>query len=327
MLRTFWMAVLGCATAAAQQRTIPLPGAGIAGFAVLRDTASGDVLFTWGEDVYRIALDTGKRERIAQGQFAEGGCVMDAGLILNSIEPRELIWLRLADRKRFVVDTGVDTRDAIPADLIGHHGVLLIHKRQQVRFYEFPSPMKDGWAETELYTIYTPSTEGGLAIADVDGDGLPDLLCGNYWMKSPTRFELPWREFAIDTWNEEAGSAMLHLAWSDRVRVAAQRDMRPARAAWFERPADPKQLWRPHDLGPLQGAAGIQFINEDLFILEQDSPGRLLQFRRQGGGFGPGKVLIRTNGGVGLARLPGNRLLVLEKNRIAVLRLRNFELR
>ena len=191
-------------------------------------------------------------------------------------------------------------------------------------FRTFPAPVRDGWPETELYTIYTPSTEGGLVIADIDGDGLPDLLCGNYWMKSPTRFELPWREFAIDTWNEEEGSAMLLLAWSDPVRVAAQRDMRPARAAWFERPADPKQLWTAHDLGLLQGAAGIQFINKDLFILERDTsrpPASVPPAARR---FRPRKVLIRTKNGIGVAHLPGDRLLVLEKFRVVLLPLRNL---
>jgi hypothetical protein len=324
MLRIFWTTILCCTSvivigAAPRTRTIPLPGAAIAGFAL-----TGNTLYTWGEDAYRIDLPGGVPKRIADGRFAEGGCVLDGGLILNSITPSELIWLRFADGKRFVVDTGVDTRDVIPADLLGRHGVLLIHKRQQVRFYDIASPMQDGWRETELYTIYTPSTEGGLVIADIDGDGLPDLLCGNYWMKSPTRFDLPWREFAIDTWNEEEGSAMLRLNWNEPVRVAAQRDMRPARVAWFERAADAKQLWTAHDMASLQGVAGVELINKDLFVLERDPPGRVLRFRRQGIGFGPGKELIRTNRGVGLASLPGNRLLILEKFRISLLTLENL---
>jgi len=171
----------GCAALHGQapgERTIALPGAAITGFAV-----SDNRLFVWGDGAYEVDLASGKQRQVAEGEFAEGGCVLDGGLVLNQRSPRALIWLRLSDRKRFVIDTGVDTRDAISADLLGHHGVLLLHKRQQVRFYDLPAPMKDTWAETELYTIYTPSTEGGLVLADVDGDGRTDLLCGNYWMK------------------------------------------------------------------------------------------------------------------------------------------------
>lgn len=300
---------------AAHSRTIPLAGNDVAGFAL-----DGDKLFVWGQDVFEVDLRSGQRQRIAGGQFTEGGCLLDQGLILNSIEPRELLWLRLADRKRFVVDTGVDTRDAIAADLLGHHGVLLLHKRQQVRFYDFPSPMKDRWTETELYTIYTPSTEGGLVIADIDGDGLPDLLCGNYWMKSPTAFELPWREFAIDTWNEEEASAMLRLAWSDPVRVAAQRDMHPGRVAWFDRAPDPQQLWTRHDLASLQGASGVLFLGKDLIVSERYPPGRVLLFRAQAGGFAPGKELIRTNPSIGMAPLTDHGVLLVQKSRLVVLR-------
>jgi hypothetical protein len=326
MFRIFCSLLWCCGVVSAQQsgspaRTFPLSGNRIAGFALAADT-----LFVWGDDAFAIDLRNGRRQRVAEGRFAEGGCVIDGGLILNSIAPAELLWLRLSDRKRFVVDTGVDTRDVIPADLLGHHGILLIHKRQQVRFYDLPSLMKNGWPETEIYTIYTPSTEGGLVVADVDGDGLPDLLCGNYWMKSPTRFELPWREFAIDTWNEEEGSAMLRLAWSadDAIRVAAQRDMLPARAAWFKRAEDPKQLWEAHELGRLQGVSGTVFIGKDLILSEGNAPGRVLLFRRSRDGFLPGIELIRTNQAVGVATLPSREIVVVEKSQVVLLRMPNF---
>src|ERR1700729_3495582 len=117
MLLIFWTTILGCLitlslSAAPRLRTFSLPGEGIAGFAV-----NGNTLFTWGEGVYRIDLRSGKRERLLDGRFAEGGCLLDDGLILNALDPLQLIWLRLGDRKSFVVDTGVDTRDCVPADL------------------------------------------------------------------------------------------------------------------------------------------------------------------------------------------------------------------
>ncbi len=324
MFRVFCSTLWCCALLGAPHaRTIPLSGNDIAGFALGADT-----LFVWGQDAFAVDLRSGKRQRIAEGSFAEGGSILDGGLVLNSVATHELLWLRLSDRMRFVIDTGVDTRDAIAADLLGHHGVLLIHKRQQVRFYDFPSPMKDHWIESELYTIYTPSTEGGLVMADIDGDGLPDLLCGNYWMKSPTRFDLPWREFAIDTWNEEEGSAMLRLAYQrlahSGVRVAAQRQIQPGRLAWFEPTDDPKQLWIEHDLGPLNAVSGVVFVGKDLIVSERNPPGRVLVFRRTRDGFGPGKELIRTNNAAGMATLPDGQVLLVEKFQVVLLRLANF---
>ena len=320
----FFGRVLVCCTAfatlsaAADSRPIPLSGNAISGFAV-----AGSTLYVWGDGAFAIDLRNGHREQLADGRFEEGGCVLDGGLVLNSVAPRQLLWLRLSDRQRFVIDTAVDTRDAIAADLLGHHGVLLIHKRQQVRFYDMPSPMRDHWTESELYTIYTPSTEGGIVIADIDGDGLPDLLCGNYWMKSPTAFDLPWREFAIDTWSEEEGSAMLRLAWSAPVRIAAQRDMRPARASWFERAADPKQLWPSHELMPGGVAGGVSaalFVGRDLILSEREAPGRILLFHRTGAGFAPAKELTRANNVIGIAVFGTHDLLLIQKNRVVLLR-------
>jgi len=60
--------------AAGHTRTIPLAGTEVTGFAL-----DGNSLFVWGQDVYRVDLRSGKRERIAQGKFAEGGCLLRAG--------------------------------------------------------------------------------------------------------------------------------------------------------------------------------------------------------------------------------------------------------
>jgi len=318
MFRIFLLLAAGCAFAS--ERTIPFSGGEVAGFAV-----AGSKLYVWGDGAHEIDLPSGHTRRIADGRFAEGGCVLDDGLVVNATTPRQLEWIRLRDGKPFIIDTGVDTRDAIAADLLGHHGVLLIHKRQQVRFYDVPSRMRDRWQETELYTIYTPSTEGGLVIADIDGDGLPDLLCGNYWMKSPTSFELPWREYAIDTWNEDEGSAMLRLAWSEPVRVAGQRDVRPSRVAWFERATDPKQLWTAHPLeGIERGVGGILFSGRDLIVAERDAPGRVLLFRRTAEGFAAPRELARTNNLIGIAAYNNQDLLMIEKNKLILLRHSEF---
>jgi len=265
----------------------------IAGYAI-----SGRELTTWGDRLRSWSIPDGKVRVLGSGgPFGEGGAIIDVNrdgqldVVAGEMSPRALVWFEAPRWTRHVIDTGVDTADVIPADLFGRRGILLVHRRAQVRFYEIPRDPSERWPVREIYSFYTPSDQGGLAIADIDTDGRPDILCGNYWIRSPESFELPWRLFAIELWNEHQPSAMLRLAWmGPRDLIATQREMPDARLALFERPADPRQLWtehriadglsRPHSLDV------ADFDDDgrlDVLVAEQSGSGRLLIFRNEAG--------------------------------------------
>ncbi len=262
-------------------------GGKVNGFAV-----ENGMLYAWGERLTVRRLPDGP-VRVLRGPgpvLGEGAAVLDidgdGAVDVAALEPSgALVWFSGRDGARRRIDTGVETRDIIPATLLGRRGVLLIQMHQQVRFYEIPPHPAGPWPPPrDLYSIYTPSRQGGLGVADIDADGRADILCGNYWIRSPAAFELPWRLFAINLWTEVERSGMMRLAYADGVLYAAQRALDPGRVARFDRPADPTGLWPATRLPDAAEPAGLDLADFDgdgkpeLLLAEQAGKGRLMLY-------------------------------------------------
>lgn len=262
-----------------------------AGRTNLRDEARGaafagmDVLL-WGRDLP------------VRGSFEAGGCAGDVNedervdLIVQ--ESSEMLWLEAPSWKRHKIDRDADFSDCLWTVLDGRRGVLLIHRRIQVRFYWLESGT---WQYRDIYSIYTPSAQGGLLRGEVNGDGREDIYAGNYWMQAPESGDRGWRLFAINNWWEQAHSAMLRISLiRDGRIVAAEREADPARVAVFTRSADPKQFWaetRLETSPPLRFVQGLAVDAGSIFVAENAGPGsRVIEFRE---GHATG---IDTTGGV-----------------------------
>ncbi|MBL8217727.1 MAG: hypothetical protein JNL62_00775 [Bryobacterales bacterium] len=229
------------------------------------------MLFTWGEGAYRDG------RKVRSERFGPGGCLYDvnsdghADLILHRL-PGEMIWAAGPDfRVARRIDTEADFADCMGAVVLGRRGVLVTHRGLQVRFYEIPVRWKNGkkWAYREIYSFYTASYQAGLLLRDINGDGLPDLLCGNYWIESPRQFALPWRLFAINTYNEELESARVRLQWTGDALLVSQPALGKGRVSVFTPPRDPKELWRERLIAAdLDHPRAAMFRNGDLLVSE-----------------------------------------------------------
>ncbi|MCC6586746.1 MAG: hypothetical protein IT168_08655 [Bryobacterales bacterium] len=248
------MAAIFCAVGLAQQS-----GFEKAKVRQLRDAVrgaflAGDQVYAWGEEIHVIRTRDLKTQTFGLLRpIGPGGCVTDVNgdgkpdvIALEKSETGPLgnmVWLEAPTFTSQLIDTHAEFEDCLPATLFGKRGVLVIHRYSQVRFYEIPARPREKWPYRELYSIYTPSAQGGLAMGDVDKDGRPDILVGNYWLKSPAEADAAWYLFPINRWWDGPRAAMLRVAYAAPLALAAEREKSPAKVAWFAPPSSPGPLW------------------------------------------------------------------------------------
>ncbi|MBI4906739.1 MAG: hypothetical protein HY820_24130 [Acidobacteria bacterium] len=275
----------------------------------------GGTIYAWGNGV--MQWESGRVRVLHTGRrFEPAGCTAEldgaVGLVLR--EGHNLVWVHgdgLAQTSR--IDTEAGLSDCLATTLLGRRGLLVAHRGLQVRFYERPERDGERWPYREIYSFYTASYQSGLLLHDVDGDGRADILCGNYWIRSPEAFEMPWRLFAINTYNDTEHAAHLRLVmWGERL-VVAQGELRPAKLALFAAGADPKQLWKETRLEgglDLNHPAALASGEQGFVVGERCGRGRILRWAKHVNGelLGEGAAVVALfwDGPDGIVVVRGN---------------------
>ncbi len=274
---------------------LPAKSANIAGAAL-----DGHTIYTWGRDLRE--WNPSRLVAKANSEFGEGGCIDGDAIILQDGAPLgNLVRVRLADGRRTVLDHDVEMHDCLATTLFGKHGVLVVHRYAQVRFYY------DGGVQ-EVYSFYTASKQGGLLRAE----GRSDILCGNYWIRGPERFELPWRLFAINVRHETPESANFRLAWLGADLIAAQGHMAAGIVYRYSPPADRTQQWIETRVAELHFPHAVATTPAGVVIGENAGPGSRVFLLRTDGTM----ERIATTDGVHTALSDGDRVALVGAERV-----------
>ncbi len=137
------------------------------------------------------------------------------------------------------------------------------------RLYWYEYQSADKWVRHDVGVGY--QSDVGIAAIDIDGDGWVDLVCSGVWFRNPGNpREGKWERFEFA---KNAGGAhdivAADIDGDGKKDIVMMSDARkPLNAlCWFKIPADPKQPWERHEIGPgIHGAiapAGVADINGD----------------------------------------------------------------
>jgi len=217
-------------------------------------------VLAWGNGVTRWPAGRGSPERFLVGRRFTAGCA-DSDGTLFLLEDDRLSMFRIPYANGAVLESATDFQDCLPSTMDGRRGVLIPHRHLQLRFYS------EGALPKELYSIYTPSRQGGLISRDVDLDGRDDLLWGNYWLERPREENAHWRLFAINTFFEREESALARLAWSEREGLYWGASAGEPRLALLKPGPDRRQIWQTEMLPDPPSSINAMLPLQDALIV------------------------------------------------------------
>lgn len=249
-------------------------------------------IVAWGDGVTRWPLDGSPQSRFLQDRRFTSGCASQDGT-LYLVESGQLSSYRPPYKSGILLEKDTDFQDCLPWSMDGHPGVLIPHRHLQLRFY------REGAPPVDLYSIYTPSKQGGLLEADIDRDGRPDLLWGNYWLRRPNQPGAHWRLFAINTFFEQPESALARIAWDGPDSLYWGAAAGTPRLVRLTPGPDRTQLWRIEQLKDAPPGIKALVITEDGLAVAHSAGVDL--YSQRGGAFV--KTLLDSKPATALFRL------------------------
>ena len=292
-----------------------------------------DVIAAWGWRVLQWPLDSGKYKEVVpedpKYRFANGAVAWDvdgdgneelitARHLREGLKEFQIVWYERVPGRDHWVQHEIGMVPALGADLhdmvkledskSGVQGVDVSSGRSALYLFEKPNDPKQPWKRYDIAKLPDPP-QSGMRVADINGDGRPDIVTGMYWLECPADPRTgEWKAHRYGDWDKQIkpwGSMNKHgvanFDGDGQLEIVADMAKNEgSRVGIFKRdPKDPSGLWKwslidsdlycPHTLevADLDGDGRPDFV-----IGEMDAGGwefpfttkpRLIAYLNQGG--------------------------------------------
>lgn len=214
---------------------------------------------------------TWRRHDVAKGEFTTDGQLFDLDrdgdldIVIGDLD-RGVLWYENRNHGgtwiKHVVAAGY-THDIAVFDVDGDgSGDIVTTDKKRVRIFYSAA------AAPRQEQIIERAGEG-LQIADLDGDGDPDILYSNAWLEQQrSGGQIAWRLHDIDrSWNVDTRIQVVDVNGDGKLDVVLSGSEGESRLAWFEAPAgDISAPWVRHYIGDetFVGAHSLRAADFDL---------------------------------------------------------------
>jgi regulation of enolase protein 1 (concanavalin A-like superfamily) len=294
----------------------------------------GDVIAAWGWRVLQWPLDSGDAKEVVpedpKYRFANGAVAWDingdgneeliAGRHLREAPKEfEVVWYERVPGRDHWIQHEIGNVPALSTDMhdmvkfvdpkSGVQSIIVSSGRIALYLFEKPNDPKQPWKRYDIMKLPDPP-QSGMRVADINGDGRPDIVTGMYWLECPADPRTgEWKAHRYGDWDKRTkpwGSMNKHGVADfdgdgELEIVADEAESAGSRVALFKRdPKNPDGLWKmslidtdlycPHTLE-------VADLNEDgrpdFVVGEMDAGGwrfpyntkpRLIAYLNQGGG-------------------------------------------
>jgi hypothetical protein len=164
-------------------------------------------------------------------------------------------------------------------DRDGRPDFITGRSRGEIRWYRYEQA--DRWVSHRLGE-QSPSEVGGAAL-DVDGDGWIDFVTGGAWYRNTGKPRTePFERIVFDTELASVHDVVVaDLNGDKRPDVLTMSDKNNLR--WYRIPADPRQPWQRHDIGPavhagiavgdVDGDGDVDVVRSNIWFENADGKG------------------------------------------------------